>query len=106
MSELEEKLLQKAKRVLLNPQEVTPEVVTISLNEAIELTDGKPIAQTLLLDLAFYRVKLNLKIELTEFEEKSILNILKKANEISINEFNEFVKHTIAYGTRGSIWDI
>ena len=106
MSELEEKLLQKAKRVLLNPQEVTPEVVTISLNEAIELTDSKPIAQTLLLDLAFYRVKLNLKIELTEFEEKSILNILKKANEISINEFNEVVKHTIVYGARGSIWDI
>lgn len=106
MSQLEEMLFQKAKRVLMNPLEVTPDVVALSLQEAIELTENKPIAQTLLLDLALLRVKLNLKIELTEFEEKTILNILKKADQISINELNEVVNHTILFGSRSSSWDI
>ena len=106
MSELEEMLFQKARRVLRNPLEVTEDVVILSLQEAKELTENKPIAQTLLLDLALLRVKLNLKIELTEFEEKSILSILKRADAISINELNEVVNHTILFGTRSSIWDI
>lgn len=106
MSELEEMLFQKARRVLRNPLEVTEDVVILSLQEAKELTENKPIAQTLLLDLALLRVKLNLKIELTEFEEKSILSILKRADAISINELNEVVNHTVLFGTRRSIWDI
>mgnify|MGYP003546377714 FL=1 len=106
MSELEEMLFQKARRVLRNPLEVTDDVVILSLQEAKELTENKPIAQTLLLDLALLRVKLNLKIELTEFEEKSILSILKRADAMSINELNEVVNHTILFGTRSSIWDI
>ena len=99
-------LFQKARRVLRNPLEVTEDVVILSLQEAKELTENKPIAQTLLLDLALLRVKLNLKIELTEFEEKSILSILKRADAMSINELNEVVNHTILFGTRSSIWDI
>jgi|GEM_PF-2437319 len=106
MSELEKKLFAKARRVLFNPQEVTQEVVVISLNEAIELTDNKPISQTLLLDLALIRVKMNLKIELNEYEEKSILNIIKKANEIIVNEDKEVVKQSIEFGKRFSLWDI
>lgn len=106
MSELEEMLFQKARRVLRNPLEVTEDVVILSLQEAKELTENKPIAQTLLLDLALLRVKLNLKIELTEFEEKSILSILKRADAISINELSEVVNHTVLFGTRSSIWDI
>lgn len=106
MSELEEMLFQKARRVLRNPLEVTEDVVILSLQEAKELTENKPIAQTLLLDLALLRVKLNLKIELTEFEEKSILSILKRADAININELNEVVNHTVLFGTRSSIWDI
>lgn len=106
MSELEEMLFQKARRVLRNPLEVTEDVVILSLQEAKELTENKPIAQTLLLDLALLRVKLNLKIELTEFEEKSILSILKRADAMNINELNEVVNHTILFGTRSSIWDI
>lgn len=106
MSELEEMLFQKARRVLRNPLEVTDDVVILSLQEAKELTENKPIAQTLLLDLALLRVKLNLKIELTEFEEKSILSILKRADAMSINELNEVVNHTVLFGTRSSIWDI
>ena len=99
-------LFLKARRVLRNPLEVTEDVVILSLQEAKELTENKPIAQTLLLDLALLRVKLNLKIELTEFEEKSILSILKRADAISINELNEVVNHTVLFGTRSSIWDI
>lgn len=106
MSELENKLLGKAQRALFNQSEITEEVVKIGLNEAIELTNNKPISETLLLDLALYRVKENLKVELTEYEQKSILRILKKADEISVNELDEVVKHSISYGTRGSIWDI
>lgn len=45
MSELEEMLFQKARRVLRNPLEVTEDVVILSLQEAKELTENKPIAQ-------------------------------------------------------------
>ena len=57
MNELEIKLLEKAQRVLFNPQEVTEDVVILSLAEANDLIDNKPIPQTLLLELALLRNK-------------------------------------------------
>ena len=106
MNELEIKLLEKAQRVLFNPQEVTEDVVILSLAEANDLIDNKPIPQTLLLDLALLRIKENLKIELTEYEQKNILSILNRASKISVSESNEVNNYSAGYGKRESIWDI
>lgn len=106
MNELETKLLEKAQRVLYNPQEVTEDVVILSLNEANDLIENKPISQTLLLDLALLRIKENLKVELTEYEQKTILSILNKAAKISVSVSNEINKYSVGYGSRESEWDM
>ncbi len=106
MNELETKLLEKAQRVLFNPQEVTEDVVILSLNEANDLIENKPIPQTLLLDLALLRIKENLKVELTEYEQKTILSILNRAAKISVSVSNEINKYSVGYGSRESEWDM
>ncbi len=106
MNELETKLLEKAQRVLYNPQEVTEDVVILSLNEANDLIENKPIPQTLLLDLALLRIKENLKVELTEYEQKTILSILNRAAKISVSVSNEINKYSVGYGSRESEWDM
>ena len=106
MNELETKLLEKAQRVLYNPQEVTEDVVILSLNEANDLIENKPIPQTLLLDLALLRIKENLKVELTEYEQKTILSILNRAAKISVSVSNEIYKYSVGYGSRESEWDM
>lgn len=106
MSELEEKLLEKAQRVLYNPNEVTQELVVLALAEANDLVDSKPIPQTLLLDLALLRIKENLKTELSEYEQKSILSIINRANKMSVSESNEVNSYSVGYGKRESAWDI
>ena len=106
MNELGTKLLEKAQRVLYNPQEVTEDVVILSLNEANDLIENKPIPQTLLLDLALLRIKENLKVELTEYEQKTILSILNRAAKISVSVSNEINKYSVGYGSRESEWDM
>ena len=107
MTTLELKLEAKAKRVLLNPNEVDEEVVILSLAEVLELTDAKPIKETLLLDLALLRLKENLKIELNEYEQKCFLNIIKTAqNTPTISEVDGAVNYAVAYGSKESVWDM
>ncbi|MBE0491112.1 MAG: hypothetical protein IBX44_02550 [Sulfurospirillum sp.] len=107
MTPLELKLEAKAQRVLLNPLEIDEDVVILSLAEAVELTDSKPIKETLLLDLALLRLKENLKIELSEYEQKCFLNIIKTAqNTPSVNEVDGSVDYAVEYGKRESQWDM
>jgi len=51
------------------------------------------------------RLKLNLKVELSEYEEKQQLLILKKAESIKVDEAGAEVS-SFAYGTRTSEWDM
>jgi hypothetical protein len=106
MSELELKLLSKAQRVLYNPNEITEDVVILSFGEAVELTDSKPIKVTLLLDLALLRLKENLKIELSEYEQKCFLNIIKTAHNTPIVSETEVINSAVSYGSRESQWDM
>lgn len=107
MTALELKLQAKARRVLLNPNEVDEEVVILSLGEAIELTDSKPIKETLLLDLALLRLKENLKIELSEYEQRCFLNIIKTAqNTPTVSETDGEVNYAAQFGSRESVWDM
>jgi len=51
------------------------------------------------------RLKLNLKIELNEYEEKQQLFILKKAESIKVDE-EGVPQSAISYGARVSEWDM
>jgi hypothetical protein len=106
MEELTNKLLSKAQRSLYNLSEVTQELCLESLQEAMELTQNKPIQQTMLLDLALMRLKLNLKTELTEFEEKQMLFIIKKADEMKIDAVTLELTSYFSAGARESEWDM
>lgn len=105
MEELTQKLLLKAQRSLHNPSEVTTEIASESLSEAMELVESKPIPTTMLLDLALLRVKLNLKVELSEYEEKQQLFILKRAESMRVDELGESVSAFVS-GVRESEWDM
>lgn len=106
MTELELKLDAKAKRVLRNPNEVDEELVVLSLGEAKELTDNKPIKETLLLDLALLRLKTNLKIELSEHEEKYYLSIIKQAQNMPVASADGQSSGGAVSGKRESVWDM
>jgi len=106
MEELTNKLLAKAQRSLYNLSEVTTELCLESLTEAMELSGSKPIPQTMLLDLALIRLKLNLKTELSEFEEKQMLFIIKKADEMKIDAVTLEPTSYFSAGDRGSEWDM
>lgn len=106
MEELAQKLLAKAQRSLYNTTEVTLELCLESLQEAMELTGSKPMQTTMLLDLALIRLKLNLKAELNEYEEKRELYILKKADEIKIDAATLEPTSYFSAGARESEWDI
>ena len=106
MTPLETKLESKAKRVLFNPNEITDDVVILSLGEAIELTESKPIKETLLLDLALLRLKENLKIELSEYEQKCYFHIIKTAQNTPIVSETGEVNSAVSFGKRDSQWDM
>lgn len=105
MNETELELQEKALRALHNISEITPELVVLALSEAIELSESKPISKTLLLDLALLRLKLNLKMELSEYEEKHMRYIISKAEAIRVDDSGE-ANGSFAYGERRSEWDI
>lgn len=105
MEELTQKLLTKAQRSLYNQAEVATELCLESLLEAIELTQNKPIPTVLLLDLALMRLKLNLKVELSEYEEKQQLFILKKADSLKIDDAGVEIS-SFSVGVRVSEWDM
>lgn len=79
---MEEKLTLRAKQSLKNEAEITQELVKIALKEAKDLTKNKPLAEPMLLDLAYFRLKLLLKIEPTELDLILMKEALKAAEKI------------------------
>lgn len=76
-------LLARAKTALFNQSEVTQELCDRAWAEAVELTRNKPIPTAMLLDLAFMRLKLYLKIEVDETESKLAFLAIKEAEKLS-----------------------
>lgn len=98
--ELATLLLAKANRGVFNKSELNWELCLEAVCEALEL--GGDVGQTLILDLALIRLKLNLKVPLNEYEEKTQLYIIKKG------EVQKGVKENSLYasGVRSSEWDM
>ncbi len=84
VEELTNKLLDKARSRLFNTNEVDFDLCQSAILEALELIDSKPIPTVMLIDLAFVRLSLMLKIEPTEFQILLSKNALKKAESIII----------------------
>lgn len=84
MEELTNKLLDRARSRLYNPSEVGSDMCQVAILEAIELIDSKPIPEAMLIDLAFVRLSLMLKIEPTELQVTLAKMAIKRAENITV----------------------
>jgi hypothetical protein len=100
---LEESFYERAVQSLRNPNEVTRELSDLALNEAsIELWD-RAVANHQLLDVAMVRLKINLKIEVSEQDWLLYKEAKKSAAKID----NEAQLQTLVeIGTKESAWDM
>lgn len=77
MQGLKEKLDFRAKSALANPDEISDELLDYALNESEQMCEKRSVAEFARLDLAFVRLKLYLKIELTGEDELLLKNALE-----------------------------
>ncbi len=107
---LKTKLESRAKTALFNTKEITPEVIEGAIFEALDLVNEKPIGDTLLLDLAYVRLKLRLKIDIEQLEEKLAMMAIKEADKVALvtNESGEasVILSSVKSGKRVSEWDL
>lgn len=103
-------LLSRAQTALFNPQEVTQALCEVAWGEALELTYSKPIPVTMLLDVAFMRLKLHLKVEVDEIESKLAFMAIKEADRTSVTVDSNGVVSALDTGVktskRVSEWDM
>lgn len=78
-SSFNEALKKRAQSVLLNPAEITDEAIDVVTNETKEECEGKSVKSWAIMDFAMIRLKIYLKIALSE-EDIVLLN--KAVNEI------------------------
>lgn len=72
-------LTKRAKSVLKNPNEVTPEAVDVVTKEAQEECAGKEVKSWVVMDFSMIRLKIYLKIEL---KEEDVIMLKNALNEI------------------------
>ena len=109
MTELElvAALEQRGSTSLLNPDELTPEVLSAVAKESLELTEGKTIPKAMLLDIAIFRLKLHLKIEVSETDETLYKQAIKKVHSTPLTSDDGTETSTqVKYGQRSSQWDM
>ncbi len=75
---LRQKLEFRAKHSLANADEISDELLDIALNESEQECEGRKVAEFARLDIAYIRLKLYLKIELTGEDELLLKNALEK----------------------------
>lgn len=95
----------RAKTSLLNPLELTQEVLVNASNEAIELTQGKNISQAMLLDIAIVRLKLWLKAEVSENEMTLYHQAMKLAMATPLMKSDGEIVRGIRFGHKRSEQD-
>lgn len=97
---------QRAKRTLNNPAQIQSEDLTQASSEALELVENKPIPQTMLLDLAIFRLMIALQMQPTELETNLANQALKKAQNLKLDDSGVVVASLVKYGDKESIWDM
>jgi len=103
-------LLARATTALFNQSEITQELCDTAYGEALDLTGNKPIPVTMLLDLAFMRLKLHLKVEVEDVESKLAFMAIKEAERTSVVVGSDGVLSALDTGVktskRRSEWDM
>ena len=66
---LADSLLNRARRSLQNPSVVTDEDCEIAAHESSDICAGRVVNETTRLDIAMYRLKLRLKVAISEEDE-------------------------------------
>lgn len=75
------KLRERVDSALANPKEISDDLIENVITETMTISENKEIPEPFLLDLAYYRLVLTLKIELSEFEQKDYARLLKVIKE-------------------------
>ncbi|ABK81739.1 hypothetical protein Q4Y15_001698 [Campylobacter fetus] len=83
---LKESLEARAKASLLNPNEITAEALEFSTNETLEFCKGKEVQSWAVMDFAMTRLKIYLKIELSEADIILLKNACKEIDASKIIE--------------------
>lgn len=99
LQELIDELNFRAKSTLLNEDEITLEIVTKASNEALVLIENKPLVAPMVVDLAYYRLCLLLKVEIDEGISNLAKEALKSAKELKIDDSGELT-YNIKSGKR------
>lgn len=103
---LRQKLEFRAKHSLANADEISDELLDIALNESEQECEGRKVAEFARLDIAYIRLKLYLKIELTGEDELLLKNALEKVKNSPFIEDAErgetSASHCYAVGVRES----
>lgn len=92
----------RAKTSLLNPFEVTDDVLEHASGEALELALGRDIPSAMLLDIAIVRLKLWLKVDVEPSEMTLYTHALKKAMALPLINPNGEKVHVIRVGRKPS----
>ena len=102
--DLKGKLEFRAKHSLANADEVSDELLEIALNESEQACEGRSVAEFARLDIAYIRLKLYLKIELTGEDELLLKNALEQVKNSPFLEDSESgetsASHCYAVGVR------
>lgn len=83
---LKESLEARAKASLLNPDEITQEALEFSANETLEFCKGKEVQSWAVMDFAMTRLKIYLKIELSEADIILLKNACKEIDASRVVE--------------------
>lgn len=73
-----QKLIQRAKKSLYNPEEISLQVAKKAIDDADEAAFNKKVAEFTYMDFAYIRLKMYLKIELSAEDEMLYKDALKK----------------------------
>ena len=101
-----EKLKARAIKALYNTDEIDDKFVEKALNDAVELSKGKNALDHFMEDYAYIRLKIYLKIELSEEDEllyKEALKAIEKADFIDEESGETRSAHFIKVATKQGV---
>lgn len=93
----QEELKKRAFKALLNIAEIDDEFVQKAINDADEATNGKAVANYIYSDFAYIRLKIYLKIELSEEDELLYANAIKNISKAPFLEVDGSKKNSKIY---------
>lgn len=104
-AEFEAALTERAQRNLTNSSLITPEVVSLAASEAEAICEGRQVPDWAKLDIGMYRLKINIKIGLSDTDENLYKQAMKEVrNSPVINDDDTTSFGTVIVKQREESW--